>query len=128
MSDARTNEEQGFYRVQLSANHAACTQCGHGSYYTIVYNDENGEETEIGQAWGDQEIAEDICDLMNMAYDAGRESPEEVYNAEEMKLVEFFRSPEGDKLGRDGDHDELTPAETAIRAMRHLTALEQVSK
>jgi len=72
MSAPLPTDEQ-FYRVQLSANHAACTQCGHGSYYTIVYKD-NGEEIEIGTAWGDEELAEDICDLMNMAYDAGVES------------------------------------------------------
>ncbi len=41
--------------------------------------------------------------------------------SEEQKLVEFFRSPEGDQLGRDGDYDHLTPAETAIRAMRVLS-------
>lgn len=43
-------------------------------------------------------------------------------NSEERKLVEFFRSPEGDQLGRDGDHDNLSPADTAIRAMRRLNA------
>ena len=45
-------------------------------------------------------------------------------NEEEKKLVAFFRSKEGDELGRDGDHDNLSPAETAIRAMRKLISLE----
>lgn len=39
-------------------------------------------------------------------------------NAEERKLVEFFRSPEGAQIGVDGDHDGLSPADTAIRAIR----------
>jgi hypothetical protein len=41
----------------------------------VVYDD--GEPIEIGQAWqGDlgKEAAEDVCDLMNMAYAAGCES------------------------------------------------------
>lgn len=44
----------------------------------------------------------------------------QVGNTEEEKLVAFFRSPEGESLGRDGDHDGLTPAETALRAIRDL--------
>lgn len=44
---------------------------------------------------------------------------------EKQKLVDFFRSDEGDELGRAGDHDNLTPAETAIRAMRELIALKK---
>lgn len=44
--------------------------------------------------------------------------------SEEQKLVDFFRSPEGERLGIQGDHDSLSPAETAIRAMRSLPASE----
>lgn len=44
---------------------------------------------------------------------------------QEAKLVAFFRSPEGDKLGRDGDHDNLSPADTAIRAMKRVAELEE---
>ena len=53
---------------------------------------------------------------VNDAYAAGQENA--VDNAEEEKLVAFFRSPEGDALGRAGDYDNLSPAETAIRAIR----------
>lgn len=35
------------------------------------------------------------------------------------KLIEFFRG-EGSQLGNDGDHDGLSPADTAIRAMRKM--------
>lgn len=38
---------------------------------------------------------------------------------EEQKLVEFFRT-EGADLGVMGDYYSMTPAETAIRAMRVL--------
>lgn len=41
-------------------------------------------------------------------------------NAEEIKLIAFFNTAEGDDLGRGGDYDNLTPAETAIRAMKKL--------
>jgi hypothetical protein len=73
-------DEEQFYRVALSANHSACTQCGHGSYYTVVYTDRFGEEVEIGTSWGDSEVAEDVCDLMNMAFDAGVESERSLEN------------------------------------------------
>lgn len=54
---------------------------------------------------------------------------------EEQKLVEFFRQEEGvegcpgptklapSDLGRAGDHDESSPAETAIRVMECLIIL-----
>lgn len=38
-------------------------------------------------------------------------------NAELKKLVEFFNG-DGEVFGRAGDYDDLTPAETAIRALR----------
>ena len=50
-------------------------------------------------------------------------SETETLRTEEEKLVAFFRSKEGDALGRAGNYDHFTPAETAIRAMRTLTAL-----
>lgn len=47
---------------------------------------------------------------------------------EEQKLVRFFRTLEGDGLGRRGDYDNLSPAETAIRAMAVLVDLAQRSR
>jgi len=105
------------YRVELAAGHEGCQHCGHDQYWTVV-SGHGDDAVEIGTSWGDKELAEDVCDLMNMAFSAGQEDP--ASNKEEEKLVAFFRSPEGNKLGRDGDHDNLTPAETAIRAMRSL--------
>jgi hypothetical protein len=43
-------------------------------------------------------------------------------NAEERKLVEFFRTPEAGILASEGDADNISPAECAIRAMRRLIA------
>lgn len=117
------SSNQSFYRVDVAVGKEGCLYCGHDAYYTITYEDE-GERVEIGTSWSDQECAQDICDLMNMAYDAGREADPAV-NAEEAKLVAFFRSKDGDVLGRGGDWDNLSPAETAIRAMRELMMLRK---
>src|SRR5438132_51303 len=54
---------------------AKCMHCHQGALYTIV-SGEGEDETEIGSAWGDLELTEDICDLMNMAYEAGKEAAE----------------------------------------------------
>lgn len=111
-----SEEDVAFYRLEKSDSAGECQGCGQScEMWTIVF-DSDGEPCEVGTSWGHKETAEDICDLMNMAYDAGQES--QIDNAEEQKLVEFFRSREGDAIGRNGDHDSLTPAETAIRAMR----------
>lgn len=70
-ADTRSSKEL-FYSVEPSGNEGGCEHCGHGQYWTIVYHD-NGEPIEIGTAWQDRETADDICDLMNMAFDAGGE-------------------------------------------------------
>lgn len=105
----------GFYRVERSSSASGLTD-----YYTVVFG--HGEDaTEIGSAWKDHDLCSDICDLMNDAFEAGQEhaSDNELPdNAEEVKLVAFFRSPEGDALGRAGDYDNLSPAATAIRTIR----------
>lgn len=81
-------DEQQFYRVEKTDDSGECLNCKQAcTMWTIVF-DEGGEPTEIGQSWGDREMADDICDLMNMAYDAGLESnttsaAEEVAGAKE---------------------------------------------
>jgi hypothetical protein len=63
-----------FYRVEEQGRPPDECQCANCKLWTVVYDD--GEPTEIGTAYqGDagKEAAEDICDLMNMAYDDGRE-------------------------------------------------------
>ncbi len=63
------------YRVEDCGDPGECNHCGQAcEMWTIVYDDENGEPTEIGQSWGHKETAEDICDLMNMAYLEGQAS------------------------------------------------------
>ena len=64
-----------FYRVAAggSDNDCKCQAC---VFWTIVFV-EKGEEIEIGQSWQGvlgKNTAEDICDLMNMAFDAGQET------------------------------------------------------
>lgn len=76
MSESRP-EEKGFYRVEEQIRSESECKCPGCVLWTIVFDDP--EPTEIGTAWqGDEgkEVAEDICDLMNMAFDAGREKQE----------------------------------------------------
>lgn len=54
--------------------------------------------------------------------------PDEYAQNELRKLIDWFRSPEGDTLGRNGDIDNLTPADCAIRAMRELRELRKLRK
>lgn len=96
-----------------------CKHCGHGFMWTLE-SGHGGNEIRIGTSWGDKELAQDICELMNDAYESGRESDPAI-NAEESKLVAWFRN-EGKKLGDEGDYHNWSPAETAIRAMRRLLA------
>jgi hypothetical protein len=106
------NENSQFYRVERSSSDSGT------DYYTVVYG-YGDDATEIGSSWKDFELCSDICDLMNDAFTAGQEHQDSAPdNSEEAKLVAFFRSPEGDALGRAGDYDNLSPAETAIRAIR----------
>lgn len=60
-----------YYRVV--ASDPGCPHCHNGQYWTVVYVDTDGQTVAIGTDWADQETAEDVCDLMNMAYEAGTE-------------------------------------------------------
>lgn len=111
-------DPKSFYRVETTGDTGECCNCKQACEMWTVVFESDGEPTEVGQSWGDKEVASDVCDLMNMAYDTGQES--KVDNKEEQKLIDFFCSPEGDSIGREGDYDNLTPAETAIRAIREL--------
>lgn len=66
----RTADEKHY---QLCIETDGCHHCGHGDMWSVFYKDEKGEPVEIGQSWGDKEFASDVCDLMNMAFDRGRE-------------------------------------------------------
>jgi hypothetical protein len=59
-----------FRIAKWSGAPAPCVTCGNGTMWTVVFG-EGDELTEIGQAWGDYELVEDICDLMNDAFEAG---------------------------------------------------------
>jgi hypothetical protein len=60
------------YRVDV-ADATGCVTCGAGRYWTVVSGE--GEDTiAIGTHLADQELTEDICDLMNMAYEAGKKA------------------------------------------------------
>jgi hypothetical protein len=61
------------YRVEKIDNGSECEHCNRGTYWTVV-SGHGDDETEIGQSFADKELTEDICDHMNYAFDAGRES------------------------------------------------------
>lgn len=66
---------EDFYRVELTATGQPECQCENCQLWTVVYDD--GEPTEIGTSWqgaDGKEAAQDVCDLMNMAFDAGKEA------------------------------------------------------
>jgi hypothetical protein len=67
-------DEPRYYTVQVASGHEGCAHCSAGRYWTICWI-EDGEPIEIGQSFGDEELVTDICELMNMAYDAGTEQP-----------------------------------------------------
>ena len=74
-----STDEQGFYRVEKELTPGQC-ECPACLYWTIVY-DGKDEPMGISTSWqgeAGRETAGDICDLMNMAYDAGREKLEPV--------------------------------------------------
>jgi hypothetical protein len=79
MNDTNAKEaattDQRFYRVEEQGRAPDECQCANCKLWTVVYED--SEPTEIGTAYqGDagKEAAEDLCDLMNMAFDAGKEA------------------------------------------------------
>ena len=66
---------QPYYQVAVASGHDGCFACKQGRFWTVIYFlDGEDEGTEIGTSWADEETAQDVCDLMNMAYDAGTES------------------------------------------------------
>lgn len=62
---------------------------------------------------------------MNFGIMLGYEVSNDESQRETRKLIDFFRSPEGDTLGRNGDLDNLSPAECAIRAMKELQKIRK---
>jgi hypothetical protein len=83
-ADAPLADEEQFYRVEEVIRSAAECQCPACVQWTIVYDD--GQPTEIGTSWqGDEghELADNVCDLMNMAFARGAESTLEQVDDEE---------------------------------------------
>jgi len=63
-----------YFRVDADGK-PECEHCSHGQLWTVIFGP-TGAETQIGQSWGDRELVEDICDLMNDAFAHGRDSKE----------------------------------------------------
>lgn len=71
-----------YYRVALADGHDGCERCGSNRMWTVI-SGEGDDAIEIGTSWGDQELAEDVCDLMNMAFREGVEFEENAASASE---------------------------------------------
>jgi hypothetical protein len=57
------------YHVEAERDRA-CVACGAGTLWTIVGPDDIAEST----SWEDKELADDICEAMNDAYEKGVQS------------------------------------------------------
>lgn len=85
-----TDDRAPFYRVEKELTPGQC-ECPCCLYWTIVY-DGKDEPIGISTSWQGEdgkELAEDICDLMNMAYEAGKQAHErEETEARKERLAE----------------------------------------
>lgn len=102
---------------QLAVQEDGCHNCGHGTMWTVFYKDEKGEPVEIGQAWGDQDLTQDVCDLMNMAYDRGRETLEPVLKLAS-ELCDAIDAEEADVGGHRRARDILGELGPAVEAAK----------
>lgn len=92
-----------FYQVQKAANSPTDCGCDACARWTIVYREYGDtEETELGQSWQGsvgKETAEDVCSLMNMAYEQALEllPPDETSEVNRLrKALDQLRAPEFD--------------------------------
>lgn len=69
-----TTDANTFYRV-VQDDYCVCSTCQQDAPNWTIVSGTGDDECGIGQSWGHKETADDICDLMNMAYDAGKEVP-----------------------------------------------------
>lgn len=69
MSDKTVVEKA---KNSVEAVGGGCPTCNAGHLWTVSWT-ENGEAIEAGQAWGDKQDAEDVCEYMNQAHAAAYE-------------------------------------------------------
>lgn len=63
-----------YYRVvRDDSTGEQCPHCKRGAYWTVEWTEPDGQPCTLGQSWGDEQLAQDICDHMNMAADCMRE-------------------------------------------------------
>lgn len=86
--------------------HGACLACGHGTYWAICHRDDNGEECQESTSYNDREQADDICDLMNAAFNLGRAR----IGREEQRLAERIQQERDASRELARRNDLLLPA------------------
>lgn len=57
----------GPYRVELDPHGGECLHCEQKCQLWTIVRGQGDAECGIGQSWGNKDMAEDICYLMNMA-------------------------------------------------------------
>lgn len=107
------------YRIAVAKGLDACDKCGHGTRWGFEVTGGDGRWTSLSPniRVDDRDFAGLIVTALNYAYDHGKDCATD--DTEQQKLVAFFKG-DGEKLGAEGDYDRLSPADTAIRAMRRL--------
>ena len=67
----RGSDSPKHYRVEVQTH--GCERCSAGTTWALV-EDVSGEPVEIGGvSYGDKETADDICDMLNEAFERGKE-------------------------------------------------------
>jgi hypothetical protein len=97
-----SDKHDAAYRVEVDTE--GCAHCAGNRTWTIVGPD----GVAIGSSWGDEEFAGDVADLMNMAYDAGKES--------ELAQVELYQVQLQDAAVRLAESQERARSNAAPQA------------
>lgn len=86
--------------------HGACLSCGHGAYWAICHKDASGDECQESTSYSDREQADDICEMMNTAFNMGRER----IGREESRLAERIQQERDASRELARRNDLLVPA------------------
>ncbi len=113
---ARPTDERTFYRVEQD-DYCVCNTCHQDAPNWTIVSGTGDDECGIGQSWGDKETADDICDLMNMAYDRGREKLEPVFKLAS-ELCDAIDAEEADIGGHRRARDILGELGPAVEAAK----------
>jgi hypothetical protein len=76
MCGSRHVKDLGNRHYRVFVEDVGCAKCGSNAYFFGIVSGIGDEGREEATRWNDRELAQDICDLMNDAYLAGKASRE----------------------------------------------------